>query len=323
MLSTIVKWIVLSPRAWMVTAIAAIAASFVVGYVDAQRTADRALALRQGPPPSVLLQNFRPGQHQGPAREVMVYAEADLASPVVVSIGPEGEEQTAVIVALFPVSLDGQRSLSARLSDDAGLGAIRPVPRPSGDIVRPEAVGVILHWAETADADPMMLIGRTYGVGRYGSVVEVNGERVSAGDMSLVIKGAMAAQETRMSDDFLAIAPFEDGRVEALSTPASSGLQRLLLWGGVALGLGALLLSIGARTTWSVAARVPRMPGEQDRRLSPGSTEKARSRFQTIPTQDELYAASITGKMRNAESDRGPGLLQVARSRMRWLRTRP
>lgn len=310
--------VVLSPHLWLGAAAISIAASFVVDYVDAQRTADRALALRQGPPPVAALQAFDPARNVGPAREVLVLAEADLGDPIVVRLGPGDDQRAAIIYPLFPVSERGQEIVARRATieaagggTDADLAAIRPVPRPDPDALRadpPTALGVILHWVDEADAagvDPVALVARSFGPGTHGSVIEVNGERVAPGDMALVVKGAMAAINLSIAPEFLAIAPFANGRVAALSPPPSSGLQRALLWGGMTLGLGALLLSVRMVEVFAPRADAPRRPGQQDRRVSTGNTPKARSRFQTIPTQDEIYAATQVQQSRGDEPASG------------------
>jgi hypothetical protein len=318
MVKSVFLRVVLSPHLWLGAAAISIAASFVVDYVDAQRTADRALALRQGPPPLAALQEFDPARHVGPAREVLILAEADLGNPIVVELGPDGDQQAAVIYPLFPVSEAGRTIVARRATveaaaagADAKLAAIRPIPRPDPEAVRtdpPTALGVILHWADDAEAagvDPVALVARSFGPGSHGSVIEVNGERVAPGDMALVVKGAMAAINLTIAPDFLAIAPFANGRVAALSPPPSSGLQRALLWGGMTLGLGALLLSVRTVEALQPRTDTPKRPGQQDRRVSTGNTPKARSRFQTIPTQDEIYAATQVQQSRGEEPGTG------------------
>ena len=322
MFGTLFKRIVLSPQLWFAAAAMSVAGSFVVDYIDAQRTADRALALRQGPPPVAYLQNFEPTLHVGPAREVVIRAEANLADPVIVSLGPEGEAQTAIIFPLFPVSDLGMSSIRAAVEDAGTLAATRPIPRPTEDVEPPEAMGVVLHWTDQTDVDVSSVIARRFGGGAYGSVVEVNGERVSPGDMALVVKGAMAAKNMTIAEGFLAVAPFENGRVMALSPPPSSGLQRGLFWGGVALALGGVMVSMRGVDLTPDREPSPKRPGQQDTRLSPGSTAKARTRFQSIPTQDELYAASQARRAREAEVQRKRSFMDTARSGMRKIKIR-
>jgi hypothetical protein len=318
MVKSVFLRVMFSPHLWLGAAAISIAASFVVDYVDAQRTADRALALRQGPPPLAMLQEFDPARHTGPAREVLILAEADLATPIIVKLGPGDDQRAAVIYPLFPVSEPGQEIVARQATvqaagggSDSRLAAIRPIPRPDAEAIYaepPTALGVILHWADDADAsniDPVALVARSFGPGSYGSVIEVNGERVAPGDMALVVQGAMAAKNLTIDPDFLAVAPFANGRVAALSPPPSSGLQRALLWGGMALGLGALLLSVRTVEVFTPRADTPKRPGQQDRRVSTGITPKARSRFQTIPTQDEIYAANQVQQSRGEESGTG------------------
>jgi hypothetical protein len=169
---------------------------------------------------------------------------------------------------------------------------------------------VILHWTHD-DEDAGAFVSRAFGPGEFGTVVEINGERVTPGDMALVVKGAMAAIDLGIATDFLAVAPFVDGRVAALSPPPSSGLQRTLFWGGVVLALGGMLLSIRPSEVFGPRVPSPKRPGEQDQRMSPGQTPKAQSRFQTIPTQDELYAAAQAREAREAEPGAGRKILDT------------
>jgi len=308
----VLKRLVFSAKSWAVAAVAAIGASFLASYIDAQSNADRALALRQGPPPAALIQDFDARIHQGPARELRLRAEAPLSNPVTVALGPDGRGPTAVIVALFPVSDAGRRGLSARLSGSGGLEDMRPVPRPVQDRRPPEALGILLHEAgAAAEVDVTTLVGNRFGAGPNGSVVEVNGERIAAGEMALVIQGAMAARDIRLADDFLVIAPYAQGRTAALSAERSSGVQKVLMWSGVTLGLGALLVAVGG--AGDPGRRIPaaRPAASRDVRMSPGSTAKARSRFKPLPTQEEIYAASL------AEDQEAP----AARSRSAWFGT--
>jgi hypothetical protein len=323
MVKDVLQKVLLSPHLWLGAAALSVAGSFVLDYVEAQRTADRALALRQGPPPVTELQAFDPARHVGPAREVLVLAEADLSDPIVVTLGPDGAQQTATIFPLFPVSERGRDTIARRMSEDGTKGSVRPMPRPDPEamaVERPVALGVILHWAEEGEAagETEAIVSRAFGPGSFGTVVEVNGERVTPGDMALVVKGAMAAIDLGIVTDFLAVAPYVDGRLEALAPPPSSGLQRTLFWGGVVLGLGAMLLSVRPAEVFGPKTPAPKRPGEQDRRMSPGQTPKAQSRFQTIPTQDELYAAAQAREAREAEPGTGRKLFDAVEK----LRTR-
>lgn len=311
MLRALVIRIFLSSQPWLVAALVAVGGSFAVDYVDAQRTADRALALRQGPPPATLVQDFVPARHVGPAREVLVRAETRLGDPTIVKLGRDGQPRSAVIFPLFAVSQPGQAALATAMENPAGLAAIRPVPRPKAEAPTPRAIGVILHISDRAESDlpdSTTLIARRFGGGAHGRVVEVNGTRVSPGDMALVVKGAMAARNIDLSDDFLAIAPFENGREAALAPPPSSGLQRGLFWGGMTLALGAALLSV--RVT-DHGPDLPRRPGRQDTRAAPAESAKARDRFRSIPTQDEVYAADMARRANETGRKKRPGLTGV------------
>jgi hypothetical protein len=189
----------------------------------------------------------------------------------------------------------------------------------------PQALGVMLHLTDPGTAqevDPDTLIARSFGRGLYGTVVEVNGERIAPGELGLVVKGAMAAIGYTIPDDVLTIAPFVDGRLSALAPPPSSGLQRALLWGGILIALAAALLSIRIGQADEPRTAAPKRPGQQDTRASTGRTVKARTRFQTIPTQDELYASSRAEEARASENTATKKLIEGAKSGVERIKTR-
>ena len=278
----------LSPRLWLAAAVLALGGSFVIDYVEAQRTADRALALRLGPPPLVAIQSFDPGRHVGPAREVRIVAEADVTSPLIVDLEAVSEEQRAMIVPLFPLSDVGITAVRGWIDPLDGGAPVRPAPRPAAPAPPADALGFIVHRIDNSARGGVpsdRLASRFLGGGRYGSVVIVNGERVPPGDLALVVAGAMAADGSRLAEEFVAIEPYVNGRQAALSPPPSSGLQSTLFWSGFLLALGAIVLSIRADLS-GADGPVPIRAAEA--RRSTGSTPKARSRFQSLPTQAEL-----------------------------------
>lgn len=285
----VVNSLLLSPRLWLAAAVLAMGGSFVIDYVESQRTADRALALRLGPPPLVAIQSFDPSRHVGPAREVRVVAEADVTSPLIVDLGTAAGPQRAMIVPLFPLSDVGITAVRGRIDPIEGGAPVRPAPRPAAPAPRVDAMGFIVHRIDNGARGGVRadrLAAQFLGGGRYGSIVVVNGERVAPGDLALVVTGAMAADGSRLAENFIAIAPYIEGRQEALSPPPSSGLQSILFWGGFLLAMGAIILSVRGDADDAGRAGDPRVA---ETRRSTGTTPKARSRFQSLPTQDELH----------------------------------
>lgn len=284
-----VSSIFFSPRLWLVAAVLTLGGSFVIDYIESQQTADRALALRLGPPPLVAIQSFDPNRHVGPAREVRVVAEADVTSPLIVDLETVTGPQRAMIVPLFPLSDVGITAVRGRIDPLDGGAPVRPAPRPAAPAPRVDALGFIVHRIDNGARGGVRadrLASQFLGGGRYGSIVVVNGERVVPGDLALVVTGAMAADGSRLAQDFVAIAPFVNGRQAALSPPPSSGLQTVLFWSGFLLALGAIALSIRGNLEDADGAGERR--AKEARRMT-GTTPKARSRFQSLPTQDELH----------------------------------
>ena len=285
----LVNNIFLSPRLWLAAAVLALGGSFVIDYVESQQTADRTLALRLGPPPLVAIQSFEAGRHIGPAREVRVVAEADIGTPLIVDLDTAGMPERAMIVPLFPLSDVGITAVRGRIDPLEGGAPVRPAPRPAAPAPPVDALGFIVHRIDNSARGGVAadrLASQFLGGGRYGSIVIVNGERVAAGDLALVVTGAMAADGSGLAEDFVAIAPYVNGRQAALSPPPSTGLQSILFWSGFLLALGAIILSV--RGDVDEAVRSGPAPVSETRR-STGTTPKARSRFQILPTQDELH----------------------------------
>lgn len=321
MLSTLVQATSLSPRHLYLVAALAIAGGLVLDYVEAQRIADRALALRKGPPPVALIQEFEDAVHQGLAREVRLRAETRLGEPIIVTLGPEDAPQTAVVLPLFPVSEIGISALGARARFGDKLQAVRPLPRPEDSAPRPNVVGYLLHWTDSASFDPADMISARLGSGSVGSIVEINGERISGGDIELVLHGAMAARGAPVQDKLIAVSPYVNGRDKALAPPPSSGLQKGLFWGGVSLGLGGLLASVARANDSSRRTGHRRRPGEGDDSANPSETQEARVRFQTILSQDQINASNDPAVEKSA-SRAGIGVLPGLRNCLDSLRIR-
>ena len=198
------------------------------------------------------------------------------------------------MVPLFPLSDRGLENVVRDTTQGTEGQTIRPAPRPMPNATEVAvAEGMLVYLTEnqlgpTVSIDA--LINRRFGIGRYGSVVEINGERIDPGQLAPVVIGVMAGADREIVDNYLAIAPYKHGRLVALAPPPSSGLQRALFWGGVALALGAITLSFKTVDILAGPKKRGRSSG-QEQRMVPGRSDKARERFQTLPTQDELYAA--------------------------------
>ena len=202
------SWL-LVPRSLLILAGLCAAAGVVLAYVAIHDAADRKLALRQGPPPAVALEDYRPLAHRGPAGEVVLRARADLGSAFVFEL--PGSDERALLVPLFPLG-DGQ----AREAHGA-------IFVPLEDEAVPAADGLALQ-------DP-------------AGWVEVNGIEADAGDFRLMLAGALAAEGRTLGARATVVRPFVGGREAAFQPPVPP--SRPWAW-FLTLALGLVLAAIFA-----------------------------------------------------------------------------
>ncbi len=285
---------VFDPRKFLLVAGLLVAMGLITGYVDVQNRADRALALRQGPPPAVALQNFAPTLHTGPAREVTVLAEVDLADPLLLSLRGSNPMKTAVVFPLFPISDRGAEVINARLEDPARVAVEGIETGP--EFAFPNALGLLFHILPQGETDLSKLdayLSQDLGSGAFGEVIELNGEAVEPGSFTLMADGALAAKDLKLAQNYLAVAPYVDGRKAALALPPQSREHQKLYWAALVLVLLALLLSVRADRLASAQGGPTDIDADDD--LDGASSHPM---FAPIPSQSEL---------RQAEMARTPG----------------
>ena len=171
-------------------------ASVLAAYAAVSEKASRELALRQGPPPAIEVDAYRPLLHGGPAGEIVLRAEADLDRPFVFTL-PDTAERAVVIPLVAPEG------------DGTVHGAI--FARIGGDALPPAEV--------LATRLP------------EGSV-EVAGFAEDAGPFLFMLAGALAAEGRTLGPRFVAVRPFLEGREAALA-PAGPP-PRTWIWFAVA-----------------------------------------------------------------------------------------
>lgn len=189
----ILGWL-LAPRQLFALSALCAAGGFLWGYATLQENAERALALRQGPPPAVAVEAYRGAVDRGPAGEVVLHAIATPDAPIFLTMPGSGERVLAV--PLFPVS-GGEGALGAILLPFDGTAAL-PDPR--------------------ALATPLV-----------DGAVEVNGRVVDSGNFALVLSGALAAEGRHVGKSFVAVRPYLEGREAALQPVAQPPLTWLWL----------------------------------------------------------------------------------------------
>ena len=296
-LSAALMWLI-DPRSVFLAAAMLAALGLLGGYVEVHERADRELALRQGPPNKVALQEFTPVMHLGPADEVRVDAEADFSRSSIISHADDGGMHHALIVPLFPVSDLGKARIGA---GDAGNNALNAqvARRAEGGPETSAALGYLVHplaSREAAPADPTALAERVFGSGRYGTIVEINGQVGTTDGLGMMAVGAMSAMDITLAEQHLVIRPFGGARQLYLG-------GRTPNYGFVTLLGGAVLLSLlGAVLALRSASRAdghavnhlddedfepqyePRTPG--------GAPTGQHPKFAPIPTQEEIIEAT-------------------------------
>ena len=296
-LSAALRWII-DPRSIFLAAALLAALGLVGGYVEVHERADRELALRQGPPKKVALQEFTPVMHLGPADEVRVDAEADFTRSSIISNPGEGGMRHALIVPLFPVSDLGKARIGAGEAENNALNA-QVARRAVGGTESAVSLGYLVHplaSREAAPADPTALAEKTFGTGRYGTVAEINGQVGKSDGLGLMAAGAMSAMDITLAEQHLVIRPFAGARQLYLGgRPPDYGFVTLL-GGAIFLSLlGAFLAFRAASQADGFAVGLVRDEDYEPRyqpRTPSGAPTGKHPKFAPIPTQEEIIEAT-------------------------------
>jgi hypothetical protein len=196
----------LAPRQLLALAAFCTAAGLFWGYATVHENASRQLALRQGPPAAVAVEEYRRGANRGPAGEVVLRAMADPGRPLILVM--PGTDDRRLAVPLYPMG--------------GGEGAVG---------------AILLPLAEGETVDPAALAARL-----GDGTVEVNGRAVDAGDFPLILAGALATEGRFVGETFVAVEPYLHGREAALQPIVDPSLHWLWPVGaGVLLALLAAL----------------------------------------------------------------------------------
>jgi hypothetical protein len=168
-------------------------AGLFAGYVSLHDTADRLLALRQGPPQPVTVEAFRAGVHMGPAREVTVQGRADPHAPLAFQVERDGSVRTLVAVPLMPTGAgdadDGAGTVPAFVLVDVTARGARPeMPR----------------YLTPVPADGM------------DGVHQITGQSISDAAATEALAAALAERGLSLAGDPLIVRPYPQGREAAL-----------------------------------------------------------------------------------------------------------
>lgn len=282
------------PRKLFLAAAALGLAALAMGYVEYHDRADRELALRQGPPPEVALQDFNPSRHTGPTGEFVIRTEVGFDQAIVLSLPGAEPPRRALLAPLYPLSEMGQALIDTQ-ADGTRTALTAQVARRTGGgtEVRQSAIGLLFHPLEPGEAapvDPSALTIGSYGTGKHGQVVALNGLTGDPDGLGLMAAGAFAASGTGLAAGFLAVQPFAEGREAGLS--AISDSRSYLVPAVLALALALVGIATGLRgagrghgTAWDetgVGHLSEDIDGEQ----------AAHPKFAPIPSQREIVEAA-------------------------------
>jgi hypothetical protein len=241
------------------------------GYATLHENANRALALRLGPPAPVAVQDFRTSSI-GPAQEVLIRAETDLTAPLIFRHPTRQAETGALVLPLFPVG-------------------------GTGDMV---AGALILPLSDHgASADVRRLV-EVLGPSRAGSVIEVNGQRVEAGDYTLMLAGALAARGAQFGSGFVAVRPFSEGRAVALQPNVNP--SRAWIW---VLGTAGALVAVAAWRAFWPSAWAGLVTGRRAEPRQPVAAPPRTGPFAPLRTADDLAAVQTRDMLRLSDATRG------------------
>lgn len=234
-----------------VAAGAALLAALLVGYLEAQTTATRLLALRAPQPPAVAIEAFDAEADTGLAGEVTLRAQIDPAQ----APAADPEDGTGRLLPLLPVAATGPGS--------PAVGLLR---LPSDRL--PPAVDQ----------------------GAIGPVIEINGTVDPAAALPAGLAPQLAAAGHPLAVSALTVTPFAGGRAAALSAPRDSGIPKLLVALAGALLVAGLVLrrrQVRLEDERRAAARAAVRRQVIDPPRDP-ATDKARHRFAPLAQQEEL-----------------------------------
>ena len=281
------------PRKLILLAALLAAMGLIAGYVQVQFEVDRTLALRQGPPPTVTLQDYRASRDTGPAREVQVFAEADFGKAVILRQRGSKPERRVLAVPLLEVSEMGATLIDtttdrnkAALSAQVSRRAMAPEPEQA-----PTALGVMMHGLFPGEVapDPRDLAKNIFGQGRHGSVVRINGSRIRNHEMLPMVDGAFMALGLDLSDEMLAIAPFAEGRMAYLTAPIEAKSHKWVYVLAAILAISALILSLRGTIRDRDRLRASMLDDDVADQAEP-SQRSVHPKFAPIPSQEELSA---------------------------------
>ena len=303
----------IDPKTLVFVAALLAAIGLVAGYVEVHEQADRTLALRQGPPPEVAIQDFNMLLDVGPADEVTVQAEADFSKATVLRLRGSDPVERAVVVPLFALSDTGKARIES-LAPGAGALTAQVARRTGGAVeVAQSAIGMIFYPLapeETAPADLDAFADAAFGAGSNGMVVELNGLHVDPGAFTLMADGAFSVMGLTLAENYLAVRPFAGKRLAVLGSTQSSKTHQALFLTAMILVVISAMVSLYRNRLEAVDESDAHLEDEID-----DGPVGAHPKFAPIPTQAEIIEAE---KARETEPVEPHWAMEFGKSAARW-----
>ena len=254
------------PGRLVAMAMGCILLALFAGYMALHETADRVLALRQGPPPPVAIEAFRPMAHTGPAREVTVQGVADPDGALSLQVADEGGFRSVIVLPLL--------STGSGSAEDAGTVPGFAIVDATARGARPDIAALVAAVPDDGTAT--------------GPLYEITGQSISDDAVAEAVAVRLAEAGLTLSETPLIVRPYTGSREAALRLANAPHTW----WHGLLWAAGLL---IGAAIWQAGKGELPR-PDHARLYESERRTWRARYRpgvvtsrqFAPISSQDEV-----------------------------------
>ncbi len=283
---------ILDPRKVLLAALLVAAGGLFLTYAEVQNQADRELALRQGPPAPILIQDFDPEDDIAAAGEVRVFGEIDMSAAVTLPVRHSDPQAWVRLVPVFPVSDIGAALLAEREGKDAGVLKAQVERRVVSGVPNLSAAGVIIVPLSGPDAVPQDAAEFTeeiVGEGHFGAVALLDGEARDPREVELVAHGALAVMDISLADHFVSVVPYLKGRAAALTAPYPAGGQNLLFVAALVL----VAMAAAAQVWRSVLTGAGSGADDEDMPEENPAQLKSHPKFAPLPSQREIRSADL------------------------------
>lgn len=288
---------IIHPKRLFSAAVFSLSLGMVSSYVADHDHAERTLAIRQGPPDAVALQDYD-GRSAGPLGEVTLRAEVDVRELTIVPAPLSYGTGELCVLPLYPVSSRGAALIGATRDAksspvSAQLSRRLPLSEPSSI-----PLAVLIRFVPAGTPHPPMneLFTQNFGNGRNGRVVELNGLLRKDGDAVPLIEAAFAGLGHTVPERAPVIHPFSENRLAEITQGAVREAPVPFFQIGILLMIAAIMVALHDHGYFD-GLQARRKRAEAIRRLSPALAARrantAHPQFAPIPSQEEILARAV------------------------------